>query len=233
MKTSTRVIVFLLLALAGCSLVPLGIHWCNAKLEFESGLKTGIFLSPIIPETFFLGIFACFLIVSASAWLAGLKRSLIAFIGVCGMAIFCGIASDFVSASVGRHISESFLDGFKERVIASGIESNVIEWANQVFADHSLNPNGSEEIHLAPDKVPSFFTPIFEKAGYNEAGPPEAIVHYGKDKTSVEQIEVQMSYGVDWGIIILKDPNVILDWQFEPKPQPCGKGLFVYLYYYK
>jgi hypothetical protein len=233
MKTSVRLSVFLLLALVGCSPVPFGIHWCNAELELESGLKTGIFLSPIIPETFFLGIFACFLIILASAWLVGLRLSLIAFIGVCGMAVFCGIAADFFSVSVGRHISEHFLDGFGERVAASGIESNAVEWANQVFADRSLNPKGSEEIYLAPDKVPSFFTPIFDKAVLRDAEVPEAIVYYGKDKTSAEQIEIRMSYGVDWGIIILKDPNVQQEWQFKPKPRRCGKRFFVYLYYYK
>ena len=144
MKTSTRVLVFVLSALGGCSLVPFGLHWCNAELEFESGLKTGVFLSPIIPKTFFLGILACFLIVSTSAWLIGLKRSLIALIGVCGVAVFCGIAADFISASVGKQISGYFLDGFKERVIASGIENNALEWADQVFADSSLNPKDFE-----------------------------------------------------------------------------------------
>ena len=63
--------------------------------------------------------------------------------------------------------------------------------------------------------------------------PPEVIVHYHKYTKSAEQIEIRMSYGVDWGIIILKDSNIIPNWQFEPKPQSCGKRLFVYVYYYK
>jgi len=231
MKTSVRLCIFLLLALAGCSLVPFGIHWCNAELELESGLKTGIFLPPIIPQTFFLGFFACFLIISASAWSVGMKRSLSVCLGVCGMTVFCGFAADWFSVQVGRDVDDDFLDGFRARVIVSGIESNAVEWADQVFADHSLNPKRSEDINLT---LPSFFKPIFDKTVLPDEDLPEAIVYYGKDKTSPEQIEIRMSYGVDWGIIILKDSNALPDWwQSNPKPQRCGKRLFVYLYYYK
>jgi hypothetical protein len=219
---------FILLALVGCAMVPFAIHWCNAELEFESGLKTGMLVLPIIPATFFWGIVACFVITATAAWLAGRRSSFASVMAVSGMAVFFGVAGNLASGSVGRNINSHFLDGFKDRVVASGIESNAVEWANQVFADHSLNPSGYEEIHLAHEKVPTFFLQLF-----NGTEPPEAVVCYGKDKLSAEDIEIRMRHGVDWGLIIVKDPNSVQHWEFEPQPQLCGKGLYVYVYYYK
>ena len=223
-----RIIVFFLLAFAGCTFVAIGIHWCNAKLELESGLVAGIFLAPIIPETFFAGIIACFLVVASSAWLSGIRLSLARILSACGMSVLLGFAVDIISTSAGRHESEYFLDGFENRVKASGIENDAVDWADRVFADASLNPNRVEEIYLAPDKLPAFFAPIF-----GEAGAPEARIYYDKNKGLADEIEIRMSQSVDWGIMIYRNSNEISDWYSKPKPRSCGKRLFVYINYYK
>ena len=144
------------------------------------------------------------------------------------MTIVLGFATDFCSTYVGAKADESFLRGFKDRIINNGVKHNAIAWANQVFNDRSLNPNGSEEMQLPREMVPSFFTKIF-----GEADRPNAVAYYSDDKKSADQIEVRRRNGVEWGLVFSRNTNFISDWQFKPSPQSCGEGLYVYVYYYK
>jgi hypothetical protein len=225
-----RVFVFSLMVVIGTCGVSFVVYKYNAKIEFESGVLSGMFVQPIIPETFAFGMLACFLIITSAAWLVGVKRSLIVFFGICGLTVICGLAVDWFSESFGRLNSWYFLNGFKNRVKAANIENNARDWARQVFSNQSLNTSNSSEIYLPEGKVPSFFKPIFDESGWEDAQPLKAIVYYGKGNAFPDEIDIQMSYAFNWGIMILNDPDAIPKTSFEPAPLRCGNGLYVYVY---
>jgi hypothetical protein len=229
MKPYVQVIGFVLLNLVGCSLVSLFDRWCSAELEFALGANAGIFLPSPLPEAFFGGILLCFLFALASAWLMGMQRTLKVFVGICVAGVFCGFLADILSASFGTQPREYFLDGFRLRVMASGIQPKVTEWARQVLADPSLRSDDFE-FNLSRDKIPPFFSTIV-----NNTKDMDAVVSFESDNAVPESMNVRWREGADWGLIILRDPNSHPAWLTgeNSRSRSLSNGVYVYVYYYK
>lgn len=232
MLVRMRIAIFLTLCVTGICLIAFGIHWCDSRLQNALARENAQFVF-LFPNTFFGAFIACLLLVSVSAWLAGMKPSFGSLVVVCCVTVFGGLAANFASAWFGRGTGEYFLDGFADRVVASGISGKALAWADQVFTNQSLNPKTEDEVYLPPAQVPSFFSVVFNPEDVKEAGPPHANVYFDKSSGLANEIDVEMTYGYDSGLIILKDTNAIPDGNFQVQPRRCAERLFVYLYFYK
>lgn len=237
-KTTTwwvKIPIFVFLTFTSCSLISYAVYCYIGELEFVSGLKDGMYLvSPTPKAALFLSMLAAVLMELAAAWLSAIRPTLWRFFGLVILAVCVGVVAVAFPVYPGqhRHFSRYFLDGFKERMRLYGVHDEMVSWARGVFADTQINTRRESEVSLPTNSFPAFLKPVFDIRNTDFNITPQAIVRFDSNKEPYE-IDVTVTYGVDWGIEIMKDPAAYPDSPLEPKPENCGDGVFAYVYFYK
>lgn len=227
LKFPTRKTCWLFVAGVACIAVPFLIQWREAELITARARTLGSAPPVFFFEALVLGITTCFFIFFVTFLLAKIRLSLLVFMGVVMLAMVFGFLCVFVSAFIGSPPSKYFLDGFEARVSSSGLESNAIAWAENVFTNDSLNPNEEVSVQLSPSEIPAFFASVI-----GSIRPLEATVYYSKNERFPESLEIQAEEGMQWGIWIPKNSDTVPDWQ-GTKPRRVGNRMYVFIYYYK
>jgi hypothetical protein len=222
-----RRLLSIILCVVIFTFIPIWIGWQDSRTFRNAGLN-GLPFEPsgilrTLPTSILITIIALFL----SAWIGRVRLTGARVCAIGLTAVIFGFFSEVASGVLGPKAYNSFLDGFSQRVISSGIQGPAIQWADNIFAGGPLSGRNKTTIGSSSNGVPPFFFPIFR-----DSGPPTVNISSNQDGSISASIEISVERGVQWGIEIFPATGDF------PKghgiaSRPCGNRMFVYYYSWK